>query len=147
MPAFVLVPEEELAGLDRRPGARRRLLAGSFDHGLRQAITVAEMLAGDAVEGRDRFQVQRRQHSDAGERRQRIRDAAFAPIAFRDIAGKQNHDRVKRRTREIADPLIGMVVPGDAENLRARSHALAKFLGERRERCRRRPRARADRYT
>ena len=66
--AFVLVAEEELAGSHRWSRARSRLLSGFLDDWLRQPVTVAEMLARDAVEGRERFQVQCREHLHTSER-------------------------------------------------------------------------------
>ena len=59
---------------------------------------------------------------------------SFAAIALRDVACEQNHNRMKGRTREIADPAIRTAVARDAENLRPSGHSLAEFLRERRER-------------
>ena len=128
--ALVFVAEEELACLHRRSRTRRRLLAGSGDDGLREAVTVAKMLARDAVERREGFEVQRREDVDSGERRQVLAMLSFAAVAFLGVAGEQNHNRVKRRAREIADPSIGAAVAGDAENLRSGGHPLAELPGK-----------------
>src|SRR3954452_6208278 len=92
------------------------------------------MFARDAVERREGFEIQRREDLHSGERRQVLAMLLFAAIAFLRVAREQNHDRVKRRAREIAEPSIGAAVAGGAENRRPCSHPLAEFLGERRER-------------
>ena len=92
------------------------------------------MLARDAVERREGFEVQRREDVDAGERRQVLAMLSFATVAFPGVAREENHNRMKRRAREIAEPSIGAAVADDAENLRPGGHPMAEFLGERRER-------------
>src|ERR1700739_3826966 len=57
-----------------------------------------------------------------------------ASLAFRNIAGKENRDRVQVGTGETACPVIGMIRAGGPEDLRAGCHALTKLLGKRGER-------------
>src|SRR5204863_4846180 len=92
------------------------------------------MLARDAVERREGFEVQRREDVDASERRQVLTMLSFATVAFLGVACEENHNRMKRRAREIADPSIGAAVADDAEHLRSGGHPLAELLGKRRER-------------
>ena len=101
---------------------------------MRQAVAVAKMLPRDAVERREGFQVQRREHRDAGQRRQVLAMLLFAAIALRRVTCEQNHNRMKGRAREIADPAIRTAVARDAENRRPGGHPVAEFLRERRER-------------
>jgi hypothetical protein len=92
------------------------------------------MTGCDAVERREGFQVQRREDLHAGERRQVLAMLTFAAIAFRGVTCEQNHNGMKGRAREIADPAIRTAVAFDAENPCPSGHPVAEFLRERRER-------------
>ena len=56
---------------------------------------------------------------------------SFAAVAFLGVSCEQNHNRMKRRAPEFADPSIGAAVADDAENLRSGGHPLAELLGKR----------------
>src|SRR4030095_12947293 len=60
---FVRVSEDELARLQGRAGAGRRLLAGAFDDRLRKPVAIAEVVMR-IVERRGGLQVQRREQLD-----------------------------------------------------------------------------------
>ena len=59
---------------------------------------------------------------------------SFAAVALRNIAGEQDHNRMKGGTRQIAHPAIRCAVTRHAENRRPSGHAVTEFLRKRRER-------------
>ena len=108
---FVGVAEEELARLQRRARARGRHVARPFDHRLRQPVAVAEVIVR-VVERRRRLQVERRRALRRRDTGENIAGAPRnAPLALRDVAREQDHDRVEIGAGEPADPVVRMVAP------------------------------------
>ena len=57
-----------------------------------------------------------------------------APVVLRLVPRKENDDRVQVGARKPADPMLGSVHAGVAEDLRPRRHALLELLRKRGER-------------
>jgi len=58
----------------------------------------------------------------------------LAPLSFRDIAGEQYYDCMKRRIGQLTYPVIRMIFAGGAQDFRPRSHALPELFRKRRQR-------------
>ena len=130
---FVRVPEDEFARLERRAGAGRRHFASAFDDRLREPVAVAEMVVR-IVERRRRLQVQRGEHLNPFAPRDELIVLGQAALALSGVAGEQDGDGVKVRAGEASHPVVGMILSGVAEHLRAGDHALLELFGERGQR-------------
>ena len=131
---LVRVAEDELARLERRARCRASAHRRALDRRLRQPVAVAEVIVR-IVERRRGFEIERGKHFDAGESREQTLDAPpGAALALRDVARKEDDDRVEVGARQSAHPIVGMVVARVAEHLGAGDHALAELLGKGRQR-------------
>src|SRR5690348_8536756 len=92
--AFVGVAEDELACLQRAAAARIWYVLGAFDHRLRKAVTVAEMVVRVA-EGRRRLELEAGDHLDSGAAGQQPLMLHLAAAAFRCIASEKDGDGMK----------------------------------------------------
>ena len=110
--------------------AGRRLLTRSFHDRLRKPVAVAEVVVR-MVEGRRRFQVQRREHFHAIQLRDESLVLGPGTVPIRGVAREQNDDCVELRTRELPYPVVGVIRAGVAEDLRAGRHALPELVGKR----------------
>src|SRR5262245_39726428 len=130
---FVRIAEDELAGFQRRTGARCRLFTAALDHWLRQPITVAEVIVR-ILERRCGRHVQRRQHSDAVTSRDQLFVLGLTASVFGGVASKENHDGMEVRAGQTSDPVVGMIRTGIANHLGPSDHPLFELVGKRRQR-------------
>ena len=58
----------------------------------------------------------------------------LAALALGFVAGEQDDDGVQVRAGQSSDPVVGMVLSGVAEHLRAGDHSLLELFGKRGQR-------------
>jgi hypothetical protein len=82
---------------------------------------------------RDRFEVEARERHGAGAL-EVPPVLVTATVALGHVACEQHRDRVQALARQVADPVLRIVRAGQAEDVRARRHALPELLRERGQR-------------
>ena len=120
---FVGVAQEEFARLQRRARTGRRNFARTLNRGLRQSVTVAEVVVR-MIERRCRLQIERRERFHAWELGGVLLVLSDAALALRNVPGEEDDDGMEIRTRQAAHPVVGVVRARVAENLRSGGHAL-----------------------
>ena len=99
----------------------------------RQAITVAEVVMVIVVR-RQGFQVQIGEGLHARVRREKPLVLLDGALTLGHIAGEEDDQRMELRAGQAAHPVVGVVGARVAEDRGPGGHALAKLLGEGRQR-------------
>src|SRR6266550_5545758 len=102
---LVRIAEDELPGLERRPGSRCGL-AGSFDNGLRQPVPIPEVVVG-IVERWSGLELEGRKHLHTRALREELLVFGHTPRALGRVSGEQDADRMQLVTRQPTDPGVG----------------------------------------
>jgi len=127
--ALIDVADEELAGLGGLFPAACTCAVDSFDEWVGEAVAISKVFVR-VSEGRNGFEVERREYVDAPDLIEETSVFGFTAFAFRDITRKENCDGVKFRAGQVAEPSFGMIGPSDTEDFRASGHALLELIGE-----------------